>query len=551
MQVGRRLEQSRARLHYNRGFRLLSPGTAHLATLAEALKLAEQAVASGDRPQAATILRQVLQVVPDEPWALRTLAMLVAEDRSFDEAVELLRRASSAAPDDVHALHNLAVVLRQARRYAESREVCQRALSLQPAMPELYNNLALTLKDAGDDEQALVAFDQALHLNPAYADAHYNRANLLVRMYRLNDAEHSFRRAMELAPADWQAPNNLGNILQLQGRLDEAAVAFELALRLQPRAAEVHRNRALLRLLTGDYAAGWPEYEWRFRMAGAGKLPAHRPPWRGESLAGRTILLVAEQGLGDTLQFIRYSAPLSAKGARVLVDVPPKMYALLRTVPGVTGVGGADLSDYDCFAPLLSLPALFGTTLETIPWSGAYLKADTCRIESWRQKLAAQPGYKIGIAWQGNPDFPGDHYRSAPLAMFAPLAALPDVTLVSLQKGPGSEQVRTAGFRVVELRDFDTGADAFADAAAVIQSLDLVLTSDTAIAHLAGALAAPCWLALQFSANWRWLTGRDDSPWYPSLRLFRQRQFHEWADVFARMTAELASPERRARRKLS
>jgi hypothetical protein len=268
------------------------------------------------------------------------------------------------------------------------------------------------------------------------------------------------------------------------------------------------------------------------------------PPWRGEPLNGSTILLWAEQGLGDTIQFIRYSAWVKQLGARVLVECPPTLHVLLSTVVGIDRFVVASGARFDYYVPLLSLPAVLGTTLATVPAEVPYLHAAPERVAHWKSELAGIKGFKVGIAWQGSTRFLGDYFRSLPLAQFAPVAACPGVKLFSLQKGTGSEQLASwsGPAEIVDLgSSLDVEGNAFVDTAAVMMNLDLVITSDTSIAHVAGALGVPVWVALQETPNWRWLVGREDSPWYPTMRLFRQSRLGDWEGVFAEIAARLRS----------
>jgi hypothetical protein len=292
-------------------------------------------------------------------------------------------------------------------------------------------------------------------------------------------------------------------------------------------------------LSKGDYERGWPEYEARLRRPG--HLPAHNlRRWRGEPLAGRSLLLLAEQGLGDTIHFIRYARLLKERGARVVLAAPAALGRLLVGHPDwdeLFILGSAEeLPRCDFYLPLLSAPGALGTTVSTIPGDVPYLAADAALADQWRRELAAIEGFKIAIVWQGSRGYSLDRWRSIPLAEFAPLAAVPGVRLVSLQKGFGSEQVGTVGFPVLDLSGrLDDSTGAFMDTAAVLRSVDLVVAADTAIAHLAGALGAGVWLALAFSADWRWRRAGDDTHWYPTMRLFRQTVLGQWTGVFERM----------------
>jgi len=339
--------------------------------------------------------------------------------------------------------------------------------------------------------------------------------------------------------------NNLGNIFKLQGRIDEARVCYDQTLRIRPDYMQARCNRALMDLADGKLAEGWADYEYRSSYPDFPRRAWAQPAWRGEPLEGRTLLVHAEQGLGDTLQFVRYLHLLAAQDRKLVLEVSPVLLPLL----GESGFGqwarlvpkGQPLPQFDLQVPLLSLPGIFKTTLTDIPHRVPYLAASETLVKQWKAVLGSGPPLKVGIAWQGSATYSGDRFRSVPLLNFAPLAR-PNVELISLQCGYGAEQIETiAGkFAVRDLgKDFDHQHGAFMDTAAVIRNLDLVVTSDTAVAHLAGALGVTVWVALQLSADWRWLRQRDDSPWYPTMTLFRQATFDDWQPVFSRMAAAL------------
>ena len=284
----------------------------------------------------------------------------------------------------------------------------------------------------------------------------------------------------------------------------------------------------------GRFEQGWAGYEWRWKCKEFGSLPPFQPPlWDGSFLDGRTILVHAEQGLGDTLQFIRYVPSLHQRGGRVILMCQPPLVRLLTRSPGIERLlaHGDPVPEFDVHTPLLSLPRLLGTTLESVPADVPYLEAEPQLVEAWRHRLGSYPGFKVGIVWQGNPKFRLDRLRSIPLAQFAPLARVPGVHQFSLQKGPGAEQLAAVTDRF-PVTDLGRRLDDFMDTAAVLKNLDLVISVDTAIAHLAGALGIPVWVALPFAPDWRWLMGREDSPWYPTMRLFRQTRPGQWEDVF-------------------
>jgi hypothetical protein len=319
---------------------------------------------------------------------------------------------------------------------------------------------------------------------------------------------------------------------------------FRRAIRLAPNYAEAHKNLAHSLLRGGQFAEGWREYEWRWQCREFPRLPYTQPAWDGSPLEGRTLLLCAEQGLGDTIQFVRYAPLLKRRGGRTVVAAQKPLLPLLAGCPGIDALADRDAAPppYDVFAPLLSLPRLLGTTPADVPAEVPYLQARPDLVERWREELRPLDGFRVGIAWRGSPGYRMDRLRSFPLSHFEPLARLPGVRLVSLQKGPGVEQLRELDgrFPVVDLAGrLDEASGPFMDTAAVMRNLDLVVSCDTAVAHLAGALGVPVWLALSCAPEWRWLVGREDSPWYPTMRLFRQESAGAWEDVFRRMAAAL------------
>ncbi|HKI19044.1 MAG TPA: tetratricopeptide repeat protein, partial [Isosphaeraceae bacterium] len=359
-----------------------------------------------------------------------------------------------------------------------------------------------------------------------------------------------------------EALQNFGMNLSRQGRWGEAIAYYEQAARLEPDNPEVHRSLAYVLLGAGDYARGWPEHEWRLRCRPLRGVQVNRTFWNGDDFRNQTILLHHEQGYGDTLQFIRFAPLVKRRGGRVVVLCQPALLKLVARCPGIDVVFEGTSYEPECHvhAPLMSLPAIVGTTLATLPAQVPYLFADRALVDHWRSELAgalklaagansrvpersglgepARP-FLIGIAWQGRPEHDGDRWRSFALAQFAPLADLPGVRLISLQVGDGRDQAQATGgrFPVIDLPG-RRGRD-FSETAAIMCSLDLVISPDTAVAHLAGGLGIPIWVALPYSSDWRWLSGRDDSPWYPTARLFRQAKPGEWGPVFERMAEAL------------
>jgi hypothetical protein len=421
----------------------------------------------------------------------------------------------------------------------------QQVISTRPDNANAQSNLGAALGQQGRLDEAQVHCREAVRLNPRFAEAHYNLGNVLASLGQLDEAASCFENSIRLKPDHVDAYQNLGLVFARQHRFAEAEDCYGKALQSQPNNAEFHFALADLLLLRGDFQQGWWEYEWRWRRTCADPRSFSLPRWNGTSLEGRTILLYAEQGQGDTIQFLRYAPLVKQRGARVVAECQPTLLSLAATCPGIDlllprGAMAPEGAAVEC--PLLSLPGIFGTHLENIPTNIPYLSAEQARVEWWRQELNAlaptQAHRKVGIVWQGSPTFVKDKQRSIPLTQFALLAQVPGVALLSLQVGKGSEQLATASVPAIDLGSrFDRSS--FADLAAVLMNLDLLITVDTAPAHLAGALGVPAWLALPALPDWRWLLDRDDSPWYPSVRLFRQPSEGNWEAVFAQMAEEL------------
>ncbi len=522
--------------------------------------------------------QQALRLHPDFPEAHSNLGNVYLYQEKLEEAVASYETALRLQPDFAAAHSNLGNCLSLLKRHEESEAHCRRAVELFPEGPDAFNNLGNALRGQGKKEDARDAYQEALRRNPDFAEAHLNigyvwmdlrqpeaaayagreairckpdhqkayhlLASALVEAGNLQDAEINIRHALSLKPNDPEALVCLGVALYEQGKAQEALAVFEEAIRQKPEYADPHWGRGLLLLQLGRFAEGWPEYEWRWHCHPFTPRPFPQPRWDGSPLPGRRILIHSEQGLGDALQFIRYAPLVKARGGHVILECQERLFPMLRSCAGIDQLmpSNQPLPPFDVQIALLSLPLVFRTTLATVPADVPYLAADERLVEQWGREIAALPGFKIGIGWQGNPQIHQDLWRSVPLVHFASLGRLPGVTLVSLQKGPGTEQIPLIAdlFSLTDWSDrLDVEAGAFMDTAAVMKNLDLVITSDTATAHLAGALGVPVWVALPYAPDFRWLLEREDSPWYPSMRLFRQRQPWDWSEVFQRITAEV------------
>ncbi|HVZ01566.1 MAG TPA: tetratricopeptide repeat-containing glycosyltransferase family protein [Dongiaceae bacterium] len=468
----------------------------------------------------------------------------------LEEAAESQRRAIAVDPDYAEAHSNLGNCLYDLGRWAAAAEHYQRAVAINPGYVQAHNNLGVALGKLDQDVAALASFHRALVLKPDYAGAMLNLGEALLKQNQLAEAEAALRRAAALAPDSGEAHLQLAAALLRMERADAAEPSLQRAIALVPGHAEAEFDLALLLLSQGRFAEGWKHYEARWRLRENANNPTARQmrrsvtPWAGEPLDGKAILIQDEQGLGDTIQFCRYVPLLAERGAKVTFLATRSLVRLLSPIAAVAEVAARVEVDrpFDYRAALLGLPRIFGTGLDSVPRTeGPYLRAEPDRVDAWRARIGTG-GFRIAVCWQGNPNVRVDRGRSIPLGAFAPLASLPGVRLISVQKRYGLEQLDhlPSGMRVETLGpDFDQGRDAFLDTAAVMASCDLVVTSDTSVAHLAGALDRPTWLGLSTTADWRWLRQRRDSPWYRSMTLFRQREAGDWSTVFAEMADSL------------
>jgi hypothetical protein len=384
--------------------------------------------------------------------------------------------------------------------------------------------------EKGSLDEAVAEFEQAIQIKSDVALIHYNLGNTLMALCEFDRAMDSFERAIQLKPDFAESLNNQGCALQAKCRFDEAIVHHQQAIQIKPDLANAHHNLGMAFLKLGDFKRGWAEYEWRWKSLELPQAPQFsQPRWDGTPLNGRTILLFAEQGFGDTIQFIRYAPLVAQLGGRVILQCPPELSRLLQDVPGIEQIitRSDSLPAFDLHYPLMSLPLAFGTELDSIPLQIPYLTPDPALTKQWQARIARAPqGFKVGLAWAGSPKLKGDRLRSINLQQLSPLFEIPGVDLLSLQKREPAKQPSSAALKLIDwtqdLRDF-------ADTAALIANLDLVIAVDTAVVHLAGALGKPVWVLLPFAADWRWMLNRTDSPWYPTMRLFRQTENGDWS----------------------
>jgi tetratricopeptide (TPR) repeat protein len=549
-----RLRPEHAEFHYNLAFALQGQGILHAAEAA---------------------YRRTLEMDPNHVRAFNGLGNLLQQQGKLEEAANCHRVAVSLSPVSPEVHFNLGNDLKAQEKWNEAIACYEQALRLNPTWGQVHSNLGDALQGRGDWSGAVASYRRALEALPNSAQVHSNLGSAWEKLREWDRATACYYRAVELAPdlvearlnlgsalhhqgdldaADQHfrhvlrrdannphAHNSLGLVLRDQGRMDEARRSFERAIELKPEYAEAHTNHAMLLLADGEFEQGWPEYQWRWKTKETFPRYFAEPLWDGQRLEGKTILLHAEQGLGDTIQFIRYASLVKALGPTVIVESQAPLAPLLASCSGIDKIvaPGEQLPPFDTHAPLLSLPGILKTTLTTVPANCPYLCADANLVEQWRTKLKGLEGFRIGINWRGRTGQGMFRRRDIPPACLSVLAQ-PNTTLVSLQKDATRQELDAIHSQIVYPGDdVDQTHGPFMDTAAIMRNIDLVITSDTSTAHLAGALEIPTWIALPYVASWQWMRSRGNSPWYPTARLFRQRVPDDWNGVFEEIRGEL------------
>jgi len=525
---------------------------------------------TGDLAAAASLYESVLERNPHALEVLYNLGRLRRRSGQLDAAILCYRRAASQRPSSPDIHFNLAAALFDSRHFAEAILSYQQVIALQPQDAEAHYSLGVALQETGDFQAAADCYHRALALKPSFPDALSNLGSVTMELGDLDAAEDHLRRCLSLAPQNVNAHCNLGSVLQKKGETLAAIDCFRSALTIDPRhvstlcnfgtvldllgesegAAQCYRAALAFEptcdlarfslsthlLASGDLANGWREYEarWGTREFRPALRTFTQPQWRGEDIRGARLFVYAEQGFGDTLQFVRFVSMVADRGADIILQVQPSLLRLLRNLhPSVQVIPSGDSVDpatFDWQCPLLSLPLALGIELSNLPASVPYLFPEPGEVESWRERLTAS-GLRIGLVWCGNPKHTRDTQRSISLDQLLALSGLTNATFYGLQKGPAAEQCATAptGTPLVNL---DEHLKDFADTAAVIANLDLLITVDTAVAHLAAAMGKPVWILIHNAPDWRWLRNRSDSPWYSTVRLFRQKTAGNWNEVF-------------------
>jgi len=533
----------------------------------------------GQHDVAANLVGRAIASNANVPQFHNTLGVILEAQGRPAEALDAYDRAVSLKPDYAEAYHNMAIALQSQGRHTKAIQKCEMAMlidpdyaepyntmgfelqtqgrlddaigsyrkatQLKPDYAEAYNHLGFVLNELGRDDEAVENFEQALRIDPDYAEAYSNLGIVLKERGRLAEAIANYEQAIRLDPHFFEAYYNLGNGLTAQGRCDEAIENYRRAIDMKPPYAQAHWNISHAYLLKGDFENGWREYEWRRSdELGIFTYP-HRyrePRWDGSDFADKRLLVHCEQGLGDSIQFMRYLPMVKPRGGTVIFEAWKSLHGLLKDSEGFDELLELSIErktdvDFDLHISLMDLPAVFGTTLETIPAEVPYVAADAQKVKYWRDRLE-DASFKVGVVWAGSPEHGNDHNRSCRLESFAPLTAIDGVKLYGLQKGEAAKQVERLP-QAVAIENLSEDLNDFADTAAAVENLDLVISVDTATAHLAGAMGKPTWTLLPFAPDWRWMLERTDSPWYPTMRLFRQGEWGNWTCVLQDVSEQL------------
>ena len=531
----------------------------------------------GRNAEALTHIRRSIELKGDFAEAHNNLGCVLKEQSRLDDAVAAFRRAVELKGDYSEAWNNLGIAFCEAGDFDAAESACRRAIELKPDWAHAHVNLGKALLGGGKTGEAIEAIRRGIELQDNLAEAHHAMGRAMVEQDAIEEAIDAFARAVELQPGDAKnrndlgcallkmgrydqaiaaseqalaidpnyakAHNDIGVALNLRGNLGEAVAAFDRAIAIDAEFAEAHFNRSAVMLLEGDFQQGWAGYEWRSRcdFGGPDPIQPDAPLWDGRNLDGKRILLQWEQGFGDTLQFVRYAPLVAGRGGAVVLACQAPLARLLESTPGVEQVipHGSPLPPVDLYCPLLSLPRIFGAVEDTIPAEVPYVWPKPGDAAAWRERLAPHDGLRVAIAWAGNPRRATDRARSIPFEAFLPLTAVEGASFFSVQVGPRSGDFLSSPAGPAQVVDLSPHLSDFADTAAAIGEMDLVITADTAVAHLAGAMGKDVWVLLPCVPDWRWLLGRDDSPWYPTARLFRQKTAGDWPGVIQRAGSAL------------
>jgi tetratricopeptide (TPR) repeat protein len=511
----------------------------NLATVLGAMNRREEAVVAA---------RRAVELNPGSVMGQFNCGRLLAGLGRFEEAAGCFRKAVELQSGFADGWNELGMALKDQGKFAEAEEAFERAVKLQPGSGPFRTNLGNALKDQNKLEEALREFAEAARLRPEVALVHHNLGVVMAGLGDLDGAIEKYRLALRIQPDHVTARGHLGQALLKKGKYEEGVAELEEAVHLRPEDGDAHWNLGWNMLLVGNYERGWKEFEWRWKSSIYAGIARRFPElqWDGGDIKGKRIFIYWEGGLGDAIHFARYVPLLAERGARVILEVQPELVSLLKQLPGLEQIlaAGETPPAFDVACPMMSLPLCFGTRVETIPAEIPYLFPDPARAKAWEAKVPKVEGkLRVGLVWAGNPKNKNDLTRTIGLAKFAPLAAAKNVRFYSLQVGASAAQANSppAGMQVVnysaELKDF-------ADTAGLIANLDLVISVDTSVAHVAGAMGKPVWDLIPFTPDWRWMLEREDNAWYPTMRLFRQKRGGDWDGVVARVAEALIAETR-------
>jgi tetratricopeptide (TPR) repeat protein len=496
---------------------------------------------SGQPEQAVRNYRKALQLNPEMDDAYNNMGLALRDEGQTEEAVSCFEQAIQINPEQADTYNNLGITLQSLEKLDEAIQWYHKALRIHPDYVNAHFNLGRALQQKERLGDAIDCFREVIRLTPEHYAAHYCMGRILLEINQIDEAIASFRNAVQLNHDFPEAFHDLGIAYQEKNMTADSIASFRKALLLNPDDADAHWNLSLGLLLSGDFSEGWKEFEWRLKVSAFPPRPFLQPKWDGSDIAGRAILLHEEQGFGDTIQFIRYAPLVAQRGAKVIVECKRELKPLIETVDGLDRVieQGEELPEFDLHCPLMSLPFVFETTVQSVPATIPYLRAEAGLTGQWRKKVYGVPSrYRIGLVWSTELRFTSHNRRACSLEVFAPLADVEGAAFYSLQKGKAAEEAKTPPEGML-LIDYTGEINDFGDTAALIENLDLVITVDTAVAHVAGALGKPVWNLLPFVPAWRWMLHREDSPWYPTMRLLRQPEPGDWSTPVTTILEEL------------
>lgn len=500
----------------------------------EAIKRLE----AGKYEQAESIYLQIIEQQPNNGLAYKNLGNTAFSLGKLEEAIAYYQKGLLLQPDAGITYYHLGLIFHKQNKFEQAQAYFEQFLALNPNAAEGFNCLGNSLQRQGKFEEAIACYQKALTLEPNDALTINNLGTTFQAVGKLEEAIACYEKALTLEPNNAMAHNNLGGFLVEQYQFEKGMTCYNRAIEIEPESGDFHWSRASLLLRLGDYKGGFAEAEWRWKQEHNYPMNCPQPLWDGSNLEGRTILLYVEQGLGDTIQFIRFAPLVAQRGGKVVVAAQEPLVRLLTTVPGIDQVVAINQTfpEFDVQTPLLSLPYILGTNLETLPAQVPYLSPPAS--VSFKLETPDDTYLKVGIVWAGNPKYGDDRKRSCSLNDFKTLLNVPGIAFYSLQKGPKAEEISQLSGQV-SLQDLSSHLNDFADTAAIVNQMDLIISTDTSVPHLAGALGRPVWVVLCYSPDWRWMVGREDSPWYPTMHLFRQKQPGNWQEVLERVALAL------------